>query len=56
MKKFILCFLLFSGCSSSLVKYEEISSYDYEYYTGYNAAINQFGENNFPLVNLDNKK
>ena len=56
MKKIIVFCLLFSGCSYSVEKYEEISLYDYEYYTGYNAAINQFGENNFPIVDLNHKK
>lgn len=53
---FILSVLILSGCYKTPEIKEYITSYDYEYYRGYNAAIAQFGINNEDLyVSLDNK-
>ena len=68
LSKFILCgfFVPFvSGCysnnattvTSEVTNYEDISSYDYNYITGHNAAVSQFGQQYADLfVSLDNKR
>jgi CDGSH-type Zn-finger protein len=55
--KYSLYFLALSGCSYSENKppnnalvIETISSYDYEYFCGINAAVNQFGSKHSDLV------
>ena len=64
LSKFIVCGI-FIGCSYSepfvtdniSVPMEIISFYDYKYYSGHNAAVEQFGQQ-YPdlFINMDNKK
>ena len=62
--KHSLLLLALSGCSYSenrppdnALVIETISSYDYEYFCGNNAAVNQFGTNHSDLiVDLSNKQ
>lgn len=56
MKHYILfACLVLSGCSAGKI-IENISEYDYKYSLGYNAAINQFGDNSMLFINLENKR
>lgn len=66
MKKMLLYSpFIFFGCSynepyipeNRPVIVEDISGYDYNYYSGHNAAVSQFGQQ-YPdlFVNLDNKR
>lgn len=61
------CFALafcFCGCNTEsstnsnpvVENVETISEYDYEYYTGYNAALRQFGGDSAKFVDLSNKQ
>jgi hypothetical protein len=64
-KKYLIICLLFVGCSpvNTVIEnvnndsnMEIISKYDYDYYTGYNAALAQFGSGNLQAFDLSNKK
>lgn len=57
--------LIFCGCNSQQVQevprveeevVETISVYEYDYYSGYNAAISQFGGDSDKFVDLSNKR
>jgi hypothetical protein len=63
MKKILIFSCLFIGCSSKIdtivvdnSQQETISQYDYDYYSGYNAALSQFDSGSIESVDLSNKK
>lgn len=57
IKYTIVYVVILCGCYKAPDIKESISSYDYEYLKGYNAAVAQFGINNEDMyVDLSNKK